>query len=146
LLDSYPNLQPEVILSSPLTRTLQTTLLGFGKLLRRPDSPQLIVTPDLQECGPHPCDTGSDQSNLVKRFNEKASEKDGYFVKGAKSLDFSAIDDGNWNSKSGLYSCDTQCLQSRAARIRETVRDRHEKNIVIVSHGGRNISERKEVD
>ena len=139
LLSDYPNLCPQVIFTSPLTRTLQTTLLGFKKQLRGPNPPKIIVTPLLQECSNAPCDTGSDKKILEKRFNVDGAEKAEFNSHGVE-LDFSHIDDGVWNSKKGEWESSTKALVIRADKMRKLIKERPETEIAVVSHGGIIIS------
>lgn len=49
-------------------------------------------------------------------------------------LDFSHLSD-DWNSKKGPYASNQTALRERATRIRKWLRDRPEKNILVISHG-----------
>ncbi|MBW0543805.1 hypothetical protein O181_083520 [Austropuccinia psidii MF-1] len=113
----------ELLVSSPLRRTLQTTLLGLPRLINRLGGPSSIaVVPQLQENGPTPADTGSSKEELEK-------------IKEFRGIDFRGLVDG-WNSKTGFWASDHQSLRIRAAWIRRWLCDRPETEIVIVSHGG----------
>jgi broad specificity phosphatase PhoE len=61
-------LKTHLLASSPLKRTLQTTLIGFEKS----DNPELLknlyINSDLQEIGEVPCDTGNEKDVLEKEF------------------------------------------------------------------------------
>lgn len=126
---STTSLQPKVqlVVSSPLRRTLQTTLLGFPSPLKRLEAEKgtgkstLVILPQLQECNDLPCDTGSDRS-----FLEKIPEFEG--------LDFSNLTD-DWNSKKGFYAAQTDALKERSRWVRRWLRSREEDVIVVVSHG-----------
>ncbi|PRP88305.1 hypothetical protein PROFUN_03414 [Planoprotostelium fungivorum] len=112
LYERYPELCEEggvdLIISSPLRRTLQTTILAYGKT----GAPVLIM-PELQETQNKPCDTGSD----VDEFPQ---------------FDFSRVP-ADWNSKKGFWADDEESLLRRAAKL---VSERPEKRIAIVTHGG----------
>lgn len=113
----------QLIVTSPLRRTLQTTLLGFPDLISRLGGRSAIVAlPHLQENGSSPADTGSSRSEL-----EGQSEFAG--------IDFGLLDH-KWNSKSGIWSPDETSLRQRAGWTRQWLSERSEDEIVVVSHGG----------
>jgi broad specificity phosphatase PhoE len=110
----YPSLffSDPLLVSSPLRRTLQTSLMGFK---RAP-----IPHPGFQENSAKPCDTGSPPSILRKQFPQ---------------LDFGLVREG-WDSKKGEYAADEATLAVRAGRMREWLKDREENEIIVVTHGG----------
>ncbi|KAK0126620.1 hypothetical protein ONS95_008207 [Cadophora gregata] len=57
------------ILSSPLSRTLLTALVAFKPAIDR--GIQVILIPDLRECGQGLCNTGSNIPDLVEELSEK---------------------------------------------------------------------------
>jgi len=80
----FPSEPPvDLLVSSPLKRTIQTTLLGFKKQIESGVKVELLA--ELQETAGVPCDTGSNRDDL---------EKEELF----KGLDFSGLPD-DWNSK-----------------------------------------------
>ena len=99
-----PELQEtvEVILSSPLRRTLQTVSLGYSDALKRLGGPgQVVCLPELQgrsradlECNDVPCDTGSDRA-VLERLPEFAS------------FNLSKLTP-EWNSKQGFFGTATR--------------------------------------
>ena len=72
-----------LLVSSPLKRTIQTTLLGFKKQVESGIKVELLA--ELQEVSEAPCNTGSSRDDL---------EKEESF----KGLDFSGLPD-DWTSK-----------------------------------------------
>ncbi|RYO92414.1 hypothetical protein DL766_000384 [Monosporascus sp. MC13-8B] len=122
---AIPDLQAEaeLIAASPLRRTLQTALLGFGPALARlGGAPRgLVCVPQAQECNDLPCDTGSARSAL---------EADPEFA----GIDFAGLPD-DWTSKRGFWAAEAGALAARAAWVRRWLRDRPEKTIVLVAHG-----------
>ena len=80
----FPSKPPvDLLVSSPLKRTIQTTLLGFKKQVESGVRVELLA--ELQEASEMPCDTGSSRDDLEKEelFN---------------GLDFSSLPD-DWTSK-----------------------------------------------
>jgi broad specificity phosphatase PhoE len=108
---------PEVIIASPLTRTIETALLAFEPL-----QPHLkvILMPELQENSDQACDTGSSIDVLSKRFPE---------------LSFEHIPK-DWNSKSGRWASDDTSLDARALDALDRLSRREEQRIAVVTHGG----------
>jgi len=117
------NIQTEagLLVSSPLTRTLQTTLIGLPTLKSRLEAAgqPLIVLSRLQEKGDSPCDTGRSREVL-----EKTEEFEG--------IDFSSLED-DWNVKAGDFAPEN--VAARAKWVRSWLRARPEREIVVVSHG-----------
>lgn len=118
-LGARANAVADLVVTSPLKRTLQTTLLGFKEARSRVPT---IALPALQECNDHPCDTGSSRQEL---------EKDPEL---GKEFNFSALPD-DWTSKKGFWAPTDEALYERLAWVRRWLRDRPEKNIVVVAHG-----------
>jgi glucosyl-3-phosphoglycerate phosphatase len=59
----FPFLQPQLVVSSPLTRALQTARLAFSRT-------PLVVRPDLREQRHSSCDIGQSGLTLLNRFSE----------------------------------------------------------------------------
>ncbi|KAI0010960.1 phosphoglycerate mutase-like protein [Xylariaceae sp. FL0662B] len=119
-----PDLQKEadLVVSSPLRRTLQTTYLGWGPAISRLGGLKNVVClPQAQECNGLPCDTGSSRDVL---------EADPEFaVFNLEPLT------PEWTSKEGFWAPSDHALANRAKWVRQFLRERPEKNIVLVSHG-----------
>ncbi|KAF2719226.1 phosphoglycerate mutase-like protein [Polychaeton citri CBS 116435] len=111
----------DIIVASPLKRTLYTALIGFEPVLRKKGI-KIIALPDLQETSDLPCDCGSTVEELKREFANKP-------------IDFSLLEP-DWNSKQGRWSTDKAAITGRARQARCWLRDRSEKNIVVVTHGG----------
>jgi len=121
-----------VIVSSPLRRTIETTLAGFRDIIEGGGA-KLILDPDLQERSELPCDTGSSVGELTERF---------------PGLDFSELERGDgdgWFAKKGRYTGDDDAVTARAADVRKRLwgivngLERSEadekKDVVVVTHG-----------
>jgi broad specificity phosphatase PhoE len=109
----YPHLAHiEFIVSSPIRRTLQTSLIGFNY--------KPVPHPGFQENSAKPCDTGSDLVLLKEEFPE---------------LDFNLVQEG-WNSKKREWAPDEVSLARRARNMRVWLKEREENEIIVVTHGG----------
>ncbi|KAK9320570.1 histidine phosphatase superfamily [Lipomyces orientalis] len=124
-----------LIVTSPLRRTIQTTLLAFADVLDQryfdegsgkgiSGGAELVLDPGLQERSALPCDTGSDPQVLEATF---------------PGLDFSGLRAG-WQVKEGLYAPDA--VEDRARKVREyladkieSLKDRNRRDVVVVTHG-----------
>ncbi|KAK9352278.1 histidine phosphatase superfamily [Lipomyces doorenjongii] len=124
-----------LIVTSPLRRTIETTLLAFADVLDKryfevgsgkgvDGGAQLVLDPGLQERSSLPCDTGSDQVVLEKIF---------------PNLDFSGLHAG-WQLKGGLYAPDA--VDDRASSVRRSLadrlvalQDRNRRDVAVVTHG-----------
>ncbi|KAL1960115.1 hypothetical protein VTO42DRAFT_287 [Malbranchea cinnamomea] len=114
----------DLVVASPLRRTLYTALLAFEKPIREKGL-KVIALPDLQETSDVPCDLGSDLAALETEVREKDLP-----------VDLSLVTEG-WNDKSkGRYAPTTPAIAARAREARRWLKARPEKNIVVVSHGG----------
>jgi len=111
----------ELIVTSPLKRTLQTTLLGWGPAVKRLGIQNVICHPGAQECNDFPCDTGTPREEL-----EQLKEFTGF--------DFSKLTP-DWTSKKGFYAADQDALTARAQAVRQFLRERPEKHIALIAHG-----------
>ncbi|KAH7369199.1 phosphoglycerate mutase family protein [Plectosphaerella cucumerina] len=136
LTDKFPDTASiAVVLSSPLTRALQTTTVGFRQVLGKDAAGgvQLIIDPDLQERSDLPCDTGSGPAELRKAF---------------PGVNFGNLEH-EWFIKEGSYAADDAAVVERAQRFRERLRnivatlekdikeddERRRRNVVVVTHG-----------
>jgi len=119
---AYPALfeGADVILTSPLRRTMQTTLWGFPKL--KEGGVPLEIWPELQETQDHPCDRGSSRQALEAEFKEAF-------------CDFSNCYEG-WTAKKGKFAPTLEALRARALEVRRSLKKRKEQRIVVVCHAG----------
>jgi broad specificity phosphatase PhoE len=125
LIEALPQLQQEIdlIVTSPLRRTLQTTTHAFTPAIARLGYSSILCIPQAQECGPENCNIGSPRSTL-----ESTPEFSPY--------DLSRLTP-DWTSKSGFYATDPASLARRATWVRRFLRDQPpgNKTIVLVAHG-----------
>ena len=110
----------ELLVTSPLRRTICTTLLGFEPEIKR--GVKVIATPEAQEVGDLACDTGSDVKVLKKEME-------------GKPVDLSLVHEG-WNNKKGKWAAHADAIEARAKEARQWLKSRPEKEVVLVTHGG----------
>jgi broad specificity phosphatase PhoE len=119
---------PEVILTSAFRRTLSTTLLALpGAFARLAPAGKVVLMPQLQETHDFPSDTGSDRAVLEATDEFKDLARQG--------VDWSPLTD-EWNKNEGFYAPSLEALRARAKWVRRYVRDRPEREVVLVGHGG----------
>lgn len=121
LLEKYPELteegtKPQIVLVSPLTRTIQTAITGFKF---KDPSTMIIPMAELQERSSMPCDTGSELCVIRKKFPD---------------LDFTHVPE-NWNCKQGEWASHEEALVARSDKLRNLLGERTEERIAIISHG-----------
>ncbi|EFX01479.1 phosphoglycerate mutase family protein [Grosmannia clavigera kw1407] len=114
-----------MLVASPMQRTLQTCILSFGELA--PSGTIVVAIPELQELSTLPSDVGSDPSVLHKLFGDQ--------------VDFSRVKPG-WNNKSAdtPFEPTIPKIEARARKARCTLREltAHlggDDHIAVVSHG-----------
>ena len=110
-----------LIVTSPLRRALQTTLLGFGQQIHWQGVP-LEIWPDLQETATHPCDRGSSTQELVDLFPD------------VKELVL-ALPSG-WQDKGPVDDMWEERIRQRAQKVLKALKDRPERTILVVTHNG----------
>ena len=140
-----------ILLASPLTRTIETTLAAFGPLLNvdaqdgAGPKARLILDPHLQERSALPCDTGSPVEALKVRF----PQLEGVIGEG--------VPEGKWFAKEGIFAEDDESVKARAKKVRERlaglVKELESgggarKDVVVVTHGVfmKFLAEDEEVD
>jgi broad specificity phosphatase PhoE len=129
LATTFPHLSSiAVVISSPLRRTVETTLAAFGEAIQKGDV-KLVLDADLQERSDLACDTGRSPSDLQGLFH---------------SLDVSGLGD-TWYVKEGRNTADDAAVEGRAKAVRgrlaEVVKglegkgEGERKDVVVVTHG-----------
>ncbi|KAL4922319.1 histidine phosphatase superfamily [Aspergillus aurantiobrunneus] len=116
--------QIDLVVASPLRRTIYTALQSFEPVFKANPNLKLILLPDIQETSDVPCDTGSDPEVLRQEIEEKRLPVDASFV----------VD--GWNVKTGRYAPTHGAVGARARTARRWLKARPEKEIAMVSHGG----------
>lgn len=58
--------QAELIVCSPLRRTVQTMLYGYADAVARLGKDKILIMPEVQEASDDPCDTGLDRADPLK--------------------------------------------------------------------------------
>jgi broad specificity phosphatase PhoE len=112
----------DLIVCSPLIRTLQTFLLVFNNRRNLP----LVIHPDLQEVCTEPCDIGSPVDDLKIKFPILLDELNTFGQ---------AFGDKEWLDKinpENIYS--PKQIQERAKRFHNWLMNRSEKHIFVISH------------
>ncbi|PQE17712.1 Histidine phosphatase superfamily clade-1 protein [Rutstroemia sp. NJR-2017a BVV2] len=120
------------LVSSPLRRTLYTTLYSFPSVVSR--GVKVVALPEIQETSDLPCDTGSDVGVLREEFD--AGEFKGM-------VDLGLVKEG-WNDKTGgRFEPSSGAIQARAREARVWLRGlgkdyegEGDVNVVVVTHGG----------
>lgn len=110
----------ELVVASPIRRTIYTALLAFSPQIER--GMEVIALPEAQETSDLPSDTGSDVDVLRKEM-------------AGKPVDLSLVREG-WNSKKGKWAPVAEAVERRAREARRWLMARSEKEVVLVTHGG----------
>ena len=111
----------DLVVCSPLRRTIYTALYVFEVDLASMELPQVLALPDLQETSGWICDTGSDAQKITSEMH-------------GNPVDLTLVPDG-WNSKTGSWDPDPDSLKERGRRARLWLKSRPEKHVVAVTHG-----------
>ncbi|EDO02325.1 hypothetical protein SS1G_04801 [Sclerotinia sclerotiorum 1980 UF-70] len=106
----------DLIVVSPMRRTLQTAQQGLGWLMKR--GVPVILRPEWQENSDKPCDTGTPIELMEKEWPQ---------------FDWSGVDP-LFPAKSGLYEFSKKALTERGIAARKWLQQRPEKVIAVVSH------------
>lgn len=117
--------QLDLIVASPLKRTIYTALLSFAPAIKARNL-KILLLPELQETSDLPCDTGSSLDEILKEFE-------------GQPLDVSLMrkpENANWNNKTGRWAPNSSAIEDRARAAREYLYSRNEREIAVVTHGG----------
>eukprot|EP00421_Protoceratium_reticulatum_P009840 CAMPEP_0168358606 /NCGR_PEP_ID=MMETSP0228-20121227/1206_1 /TAXON_ID=133427 /ORGANISM="Protoceratium reticulatum, Strain CCCM 535 (=CCMP 1889)" /LENGTH=235 /DNA_ID=CAMNT_0008371195 /DNA_START=55 /DNA_END=759 /DNA_ORIENTATION=- len=108
----------QLLVVSPLRRTVQTAALGFGGL-----APWLLE-PDIQEANAFPCDTASPELGAALLRELRMPEL---------LAQYEALPEG-WCRKEGAYAPGKELLLARFRRFTDRLRHRPEASFVVVTH------------
>ncbi|KAL1306223.1 hypothetical protein AAFC00_004315 [Neodothiora populina] len=117
--------QIELIIASPLKRTIYTALLSFAPVIKQKNL-KVLLLPELQETSDLPCDTGSSLEEIRKEF-------------AGQPIDTSIMEmsqNADWTSKTGRWAPNSSAIEERAKVAREFLYSRDEKEVAVVTHGG----------
>ena len=92
--------------------------MSFDPVIKR--GLRVLAMPGAQEATDEPSDTGSDIATLQGLFDDH--------------VDFQFLTPG-WNEKTGENAVDVKSTKARARKLRNWVKARGEKEVVLVSHG-----------
>ncbi|KAH7119886.1 phosphoglycerate mutase family protein [Dendryphion nanum] len=120
----------DLIVSSPLRRTIQTVAWSFGPVLRK-EKVQWLLEPKAQEVSRLPCDVGHGVEELRGLVGEEGVLPVGV---GVERMGWGEVAEG-WNSKTGYWAAEPEAVRRRAADFRAWLFGREEQNIVVVTHG-----------
>lgn len=111
----------EVLMASPMKRTIQTCKYSFQPVVDRLG--KIVLAPLAQEASDESMDTGSCTEELVDTFGDL--------------IDTHRVDEVHpyWYRNVGIFSPNPQAQIERARRLRCFLKSRPEKHIVLVSHG-----------
>ena len=104
---------PEIILISPLTRTIQTASFAFPD---RVSSFELDIYLQEREAGSKPCDTGREAAELVKEFEH--------------------LDQSLFSQLSSEWYHPKMTAEERVDHFKSCIRKRTETVIAVVAHDG----------
>lgn len=110
----------DLVCASPMRRTIQTAMHCFHDRIPQTPTQQIFLLPLAQENTAEPCDVGSDTASIMREFGDL--------------VDTTRVEAG-WNSKQGVYAPTPEALVARARQLRLWLRDRPEREIVVVGHG-----------
>ena len=112
----------ELVVTSPLTRAIQTSAILFGE---HPASPRVLVEVLHRECQESSCDVGRAASEIAREFPH---------------LDVGHIPEVWWHaeagSEAGGYPVEPRHLfDKRVTEFRDWLRRRPERTVAVVGHG-----------
>ncbi|KAI9732056.1 MAG: hypothetical protein M1818_007651 [Claussenomyces sp. TS43310] len=108
----------ELIVSSPMRRTLQTATQSLDWLIAR--GVPVVLRAEWQENSDKPCDTGTSIADMRQEWPQ---------------FSWDSVDP-DYPSKSGLYEFSKDGLLQRGIEARRWLKSRPEKVIAVVSHSG----------
>ena len=120
LCDAFPyHAEIDFVISSPLRRTIETTLLGFGKTIAARQL-KVHLEPRCQETSAKPSDTGRRAGSISTEWGEV--------------LDISRVEEG-WNSNIGAWEMTPENLKLHINELQDFIRTLPFTNVLLVAHG-----------
>jgi broad specificity phosphatase PhoE len=120
LCDAFPyHSDVDFVISSPLRRTIETTLLGFGKTISAKQL-KVLLEPRCQETTAKPSDTGSWLGGISTQCGDV--------------LDTSRVEAG-WNSNTGVWEMTPENLRLHCEELHDFIRTLPYTNVLLVAHG-----------
>lgn len=111
----------DLVVASPIRRTIQTALLSMQPSIEKKGF-KIRLLPEVQETSAKPMDVGGDPEVIKERFKNAPVDVNGL--------------PEDWNSKQGEWEPTTNHIQKMARDARFWLKNRPEKEIVLVTHGG----------
>jgi broad specificity phosphatase PhoE len=122
----------DLLVASPLRRTIQTAVESFGPVLTRKEVP-FLLQPKAQEVSTRNCNVGFNKERLKHEVRALFEGQDiGQELE--TRIDYDLVVEG-WNSKEGYWGADEPEVKQRAADLRAWRFDRPEQTILLVTHG-----------
>ncbi|KAL8894151.1 MAG: hypothetical protein Q9207_008542 [Kuettlingeria erythrocarpa] len=110
----------DLLVTSPLCRTIQTTLSAFEPEVSR--GVKCFALPELQEIGISPCSTGSGAFVISQAFKDSP-------------INFDLVTD-DWAGNKGKWAYEDKAHEARCQAFLRWVKSREEVEIVAITHGG----------
>lgn len=110
----------DLICASPMRRTIQTAAYCFADWIPKTAQGSILLQPLAQENTSEPCDVGSETQALKQEFG---------------GLVDTSICSQDWSVKEGINASTPDALKERARLLRCWLRDRPERDVVVVGHG-----------
>lgn len=117
-----------LIVTSPLRRTLQTTLAAFASVLPpvSPNPVKVHIMPQAIEVGTEPCDRPGDLEETRQMYPQDGMDWSTCFSE----------ESAGWTTKEGFFSPTEECQMARATWVRRWMRDCTYEKLVVVCHHG----------
>ncbi|KAK4168243.1 histidine phosphatase superfamily [Cladorrhinum sp. PSN259] len=112
-------LDVELIIVSPMKRTIETALIAFSELIER--GVPIVAHAGWQENSSQPCDLGSPVSALSPQFPQ---------------VDFSEVDPVFPHKLGNQYAPTRRAIIARGQSVLKDLYGRKEKAVIVVSHSG----------
>lgn len=121
LRDEFPyHDQVDVIMASPIRRTIQTAMIGLAPAIEK-NGLKILLTPRAQETSSLPSDTGSSLSKLKEEFGNKVDTR--------RMVNA-------WNSNEGEWAMENESIERHVVELRHFIQGLDCEQAVLVAHGG----------